>query len=209
MSISPFLMDTGEDVLKRVINKAHELTWTVTSFGTIRCKIKYDTDIYLHIWNSDLDTPNGIRLHKYKYGIKANVVRGLMMINVYDMEDHHWPWTQAYYRQITNINDDEDMAGKIDKAALVHRKVEYCYGGEDRCNHRSGELYTTEGVDGTVAIVDEIRGKGVGICYNFWPVGTHFTNENDRPATEEEIDASIAKILDAPSGEWVEDFKDI
>lgn len=207
MSVSPFSMDIGEDVLKRVIDKAHELTWTVTSFGTIRCKIEHNTDTYLHIWNSELDTPKGIRLHKYKYGINANVVRGFMTVNIYEEMDRHWPWTLAYYRQKTNTNNDEDMAGKVCEIVLVKRRVAYYYGGGDACNHHDGELYTTEGVDGTVAIVTEIRNKEGGTVYNFWRAGTHFADEGDRPATAGEIDASITKILDAPLGKWVDDFE--
>ena len=183
---------SNDDMLSSILSYPQDHTWTASGLGLIRCYLSEDRSVRLHIWNSDLRVPGVSMIHTHPWHLFSTIVCGCIVDNTYEEADASNDQFYPYFRRKMRCGDDVQSLGKDAMVSLIKRQTKQYY-PEDSYRHCPEDIHETEAAEGTVTVMTRVQSDR-DYAYIYWPGGTNFGDSYQRPATENEIIASLMKI---------------
>lgn len=154
-------------------------------------------DARIHIWDGKLRVDNVSQLHSHAWGFRSTVVAGVMRQKRYKVQEGisgHVNAIPHKYNLATITPGAKPEPRDIREVWLRAGETEV-YNAGSYYWQESNEIHASGPEDGTVTLVERIRGKGADEAKVLWPVGTEFVTAAPRVPTYEEAEAVISHAL--------------
>jgi len=176
-----------------ILDNATNYEWSVQGFGVLRLYIRRVGR--LHVWDSALRYPNVSMIHNHSWDLRSDVVFGHLQNTRYN--ETSWlpgmsnPEPFCKQRLVTGYKTH--MVSPVEHVELSHYPVEIYLPG-DVYQQRAHEIHCTNAADGTVTLMARNEDEN-GQADVYWPRSGTWGTAKPRPATREEIEATVAKVL--------------
>lgn len=172
-----------------ILNKWEWYDWSVQGFGLLRLYIGGVGR--LHIWDSTLRYPNVSMIHNHSWDLKSTVVCGRLVNERFDLTT----FGMRYMRQRLLTGYDSKMIQEApEEVSILNRPKETYLPGEIYVQH-AAEIHQTIADDGTVTVMARREDDGPGYADVLWHAGTVWGSAKPRPATGDEVHATVNKAI--------------
>lgn len=191
-----------------ILDKWEYYDWSVQGFGVLRSYINAPfpgTDAggqtagltrrsigRLHIWDSALRYPNVSMVHNHSWDLHSTVVSGRLVNQRFFIDPavgYRW------HRQRLLTGYDSEMVQPEPDTVFLMSLPRETYGPGEIYWQRASEIHQTLAEDGTVTLMARKEDEGPGYADVFWPVGEEWGTARPRPATGDEVHATVYKAL--------------
>lgn len=183
--------------------------WSVQGFGVLRLYIYAPFPGYLvggqtaglkrrsigrlHIWDSALRYPNVSMVHNHSWDLKSTIACGKLVNERFELAPPQLGYSFQRQRLLTGYASK--MAEEQPESVwLLNQPKETYLPGECYYQH-AHEIHQTLAEDGTVTLMARQEDEQDGFADVFWPTGHTWGTAKPRPATPDEIHATVFKAL--------------
>lgn len=169
-------------------NSALSPRWMIQGLGLLRLYI--GTELRLHIWDSELEYPNVSKAHTHSWDLVSTVVCGEIRNQRFIESDEGEPYWKR--RLVCGVGCQfKEEATQVLLKALAPE----VYGPGQQYAQKAREIHITSATPGTITLMHRQYDGPAGEADIFWPVGREWGTAEPRPATQEEVDQTIAKSV--------------
>lgn len=183
-------------LVKHILTKARDYTWTLQGFGMLRTYLP--DDVRLHVWDDRYAVPDVSLIHTHPWDFESHIVAGKVTNKRYFASRYEcgidWDYRDFMRRRIQPgegfkiLSDDEPVR-------LGSLKPEYYEAGESYRQQRE-EIHETECTRGTVTLVKRVRGIADEADV-YYPAGGQWVSGEPRVATRQEVEDICDNALDS------------
>lgn len=176
-------------LVREILNRANDFTWTVQGFGFLRTKIQNVGRI--HVWDSRLAVPGVSTMHTHPWSFKSTIISGELMNARYVMTIDG---QMLYQSSIIQTGEGGGLIGdqlpvRVNCAGVDH------YSAGDSYTQEANDIHRSIAMDGTVTLLERQQGPADEKAHVFWPYGTTWISAEPRPAQEYEITSAVSAAI--------------
>lgn len=160
--------------------------WTIQGLGMLRCRI--NDNLRLHIWHSDIKTPNieNSAKHTHAWDFHSYVVAGQLRNYVYERVQPNPHHENSYMEQEIECGADGCTMGEPSEVYLAG-VTSHVYRPGDTYFERGEEIHETRWQDTTVTLIHRVKKQGKDIAKIFIPVDHGYVAAPSMPATWDQV----------------------
>lgn len=189
-------------LVRDILTTPHRRQWTIQGFGMLRTHLQ--NDVRLHVWSAAHG--NGASpIHDHPWKFSSFVVAGRLRNRRYAETSRNEKdeagallnvshGAAAYMRRTIRPGEGLKVIG--DDVPVWLNEIDYDLVGERSWYfQRADEIHQSVPEDGTVTIVQRVRGDLPDVAHTYYPAGTEWVSGEPRAATFYEVDAICAMAL--------------